>query len=403
MYDFTHRLASTMKRVFLIVFTLVLASSCGPGGKNEKSLEDVTIGKKDVIHSNVLNEDRPYWVYVPPYNPKSGERFPVLYLLDGDAHFHSVSGLIQILGTGVNGTRIIPEMIIVAIPNTDRTRDLTPTHTSTMDGKEQEWLKTSGGGNNFLRFIKEELIPDIEKKYPTAGYRVLVGHSFGGIATIHAMYTMPDVFDSFVAIDPSLWWDDHILLKRADSAMQANDYSKKHFYLSKANTLEPGELTNDHFGTIDSYHEWLESKQELGLNWSYKYYENDDHGSVPFISTYDGLRFIFRDYHPRYEDVGANPAWVQKVFEQYKVPPPERVVDEFANRAMGEGKTELAHSYLKLNTEYFPISSWAFRAMGHHFAVRKDTVEAMMNYKKALELDPDDKSVKQAMDTLTKK
>jgi predicted alpha/beta superfamily hydrolase len=392
-----------MRNLLLMTVAVVIITSCTSNKSDEEKNKEIVIGRKDVIHSNILNEDRPYWVYVPPYSVKSGKKFPVLYLLDGDAHFHSVSGLMQILGTGVNGTRLIPEMIIVAIPNTDRTRDLTPTHSEIIDGKTQEFLKTSGGGANFLKFLKEELIPDIEKKYPTVDYRMLVGHSFGGIAAINAMYTMPGVFQSFIAIDPSLWWDDHLLLKKADTAFGAYDYSKTHLYLSQANTLNPGELTNDHFGTIGAYHEKIESMEDMGLKWEFKYYGDDSHGSVPLISTYDGLRFIFKDYYPRYENVGEDPDWVKKVYEQFKVAPPERVVDGFANRAMSEGKLDLAHAYLKLNTEYYPVSSWAYRAMGHHWVARKDTVQAITNYKKALELDPSDETVKAAMDSLAKK
>lgn len=98
----------------------------------------VTIGMADSLQSRTLQEKGRYLVYLPPschdttYAPR---RYPVLYLLDGDAHFHSVTGLIQIVGTGVNGTFVVPEMIVVAIANTDRTRDMTPTHVETgLDG-----------------------------------------------------------------------------------------------------------------------------------------------------------------------------------------------------------------------------------------------------------------------------
>src|SRR6478672_5462601 len=125
----------------------------------------ITIGATDSVWSPTLKENRKFLVYTPPsysdttYLPK---RYPVLYLLDGDAHFHSVTGLLQILGTGVNATYVLPEMIVVAIPNTDRMRDLTPTNTDKdPDGKPQPGFKTSGGMPNFLKFIQTELIPKI--------------------------------------------------------------------------------------------------------------------------------------------------------------------------------------------------------------------------------------------------
>src|SRR5687767_9442084 len=114
----------------------------------------VTIGTADSIWSATLNENRRFLVYTPPsykdttYLPR---RYPVLYLLDGDAHFHSVTGLIQILSTGVNGTFVLPEMIVVAIPNTNRSRDMTPTKVDRdIQGRPSPALASTGGMANFL-------------------------------------------------------------------------------------------------------------------------------------------------------------------------------------------------------------------------------------------------------------
>ena len=169
------------------------------------------IGSVDSLWSATLSEQRAYLVYTPPsYSDTTvtPQSYPVLYLLDGDAHFHSVSGLVQILGTGVNGTFAVPEMIVVAIPNTDRTRDLTPTHTTAgFDGEAAPEFENSGGNPAFFTFLQEELIPHIESRFRTMPYRVFVGHSFGGITALNALYTIPETFDAYVAIDPSLWWD----------------------------------------------------------------------------------------------------------------------------------------------------------------------------------------------------
>jgi hypothetical protein len=166
------------------------------------------IGQVDSIRSATLNEYRPFLVYTPPsYSDTTvvSARYPVLYLLDGYEHFHAVSGLIQALGTGVNGTFAIPEMIVVAIPNVGphRTRDLTPTSaTRGADGAERPDQAASGGDPAFLDFISNELIPHIDVAYRTMPYRAFVGHSLGGITTLNALYTMPETFDAYVAIDP---------------------------------------------------------------------------------------------------------------------------------------------------------------------------------------------------------
>jgi predicted alpha/beta superfamily hydrolase len=120
----------------------------------QEDLGEIAVGEKFTFASETLGEERPFWVSLPAsYNESTHAAlgYPVLYLLDGDAHFHPTSGVVRHMSTGWNGNFQIPELIIVAILNTDRTRDLTPTHTKlSLDGKESEFLKSSGGAGKFL-------------------------------------------------------------------------------------------------------------------------------------------------------------------------------------------------------------------------------------------------------------
>src|SRR5437016_3220945 len=129
----------------------------------------IKIGERFTLESKILNEVRPYLIYLPAsYHAQvfAPKRYPVLYLLDGDAHFQSASGVVQFMSASINGNIQIPELIIVAIPNTRRTRELTPTHTTRgYGGKEEPNLASSGGGESFLRFMGEELIPHIQAEY----------------------------------------------------------------------------------------------------------------------------------------------------------------------------------------------------------------------------------------------
>jgi predicted alpha/beta superfamily hydrolase len=140
----------------------------------------ITIGRIDSVWSATLKENRNYIVYTPPgyaQSPYLPRAYPVLYLLDGNAHFHSVTGLLQFLGTGINGAFVVPEMIVIAIPNTNRTRDLSPTAATVgFDGKPTPAFASGGGGPKFLRFIKTELIPHIDSTMRIEPYRILVGH-----------------------------------------------------------------------------------------------------------------------------------------------------------------------------------------------------------------------------------
>ena len=139
----------------------------------------------------------------------SQQKYPVVYLLDGDAHFNSVVGMIQYLSQ-VNSNNACPEMIVVGISNTDRTRDLTPTKSGddpflkTMPGLA---VQTSGGGEAFMSFIEKELMPHINSKYPTQPYKILIGHSLGGLTVMNAVINHTKLFNTYIAIDPSMWWD----------------------------------------------------------------------------------------------------------------------------------------------------------------------------------------------------
>jgi predicted alpha/beta superfamily hydrolase len=377
-----------MRALFTFIVSCLLLASCRHEKRDSIDNQMIVIGRRESLDSKILNEVRPYWVYVPPIASRPGVKLPVVYLLDGDAHFHSVSGIVQILGTGINGTHAVPDMIVVAIPNIDRTKDLTPSHAETMDGRQADFLMTSGGGNEFLRFIKDELIPRIDAKYPTNGYRVLIGHSFGGITAINALYTIPEAFDSYIAIDPSLWWDNQLLVKKADSILKAKDWSSKTLFIGQANTLNPGESTNDHFGSIKEYIQILETNKGSGLRWSYQYYPDDSHGSVPLITEYDGLRFIFEDFNPSFEKIGKDPVQVKKIYDRYHTQPQENVIDEFGYRAMKIGDMDLAMRYFEINLDEYPASARAHESMGTLWLNKGDSSTALQYYLNALALGP---------------
>src|ERR1700739_904124 len=144
--------ARSKKGVSLLVLAAVLNGSLLAGTVVADPLEgqSIQIGEKFTLHSRILNEDRPYWVYLPPsyrdatYAPK---RYPVLYLLDGDLHFASASGIVQYMSGAEYWENLqIPELIVVAIPNTDRTRDFTPSHSlKSLDGREYPNFFASSG------------------------------------------------------------------------------------------------------------------------------------------------------------------------------------------------------------------------------------------------------------------
>ncbi len=369
-----------------------------------------TIGRVDSVASTTLKEVRPYLVYTPPSYDDSTtapQRYPVLFLLDGDAHFHSVSGLIQILGTGVNGTFAIPEMILVAIPNTDRMRDMTPTNVTVgFDGKPQPALRTSGGMANFLTFIKTELIPHIEQRYRTMPYRVFIGHSLGGITTINALYTIPETFNAYVAIDPSLWWDKTALLKQAKDIVGSTRFDGKVLYVAQANTINPDDTTsNPHFSAITRFNAVMQAYNKSGLRYAFKYYDADDHGSVPLIAEYDALRFIFAGYKPDLQRVLASPQLLAEHFRSVSAKlgvtftPPERTIQMFGQFAFSQDTTK-AIEFFEMGTQLYPSSFRNYDRLGAIWLAKGDTAKARSYYEQSLARNPSNAIAKEQLKKL---
>jgi len=395
-----------------IILTLVLVLLAPSIARTQTPLaKAVTIGKVDSVWSATLKESRPYLVYTPPsYDDTTAtpQKYPVLYLLDGDAHFHSVTGLLQILGTGINGTFVVPEMIVVAIPNTDRTRDLTPTHVAAgFDGKPQPFLKTSGGMPNFFKFMTTELIPRIEARYRTSSYRVFVGHSLGGITTLNALYTMPEAFNAYVAIDPSLWYDNKLLLRQAKPFFSTANLKGKVLYVAQANTINPDDTTsNAHFESILQFNGILESYNQTGLRYGYKYYGSDSHGSVPVIAEYDALRFIFDGYSLDLGRVLATPALLPRHFRAVSAKlgatfvPSEGMIAMLGQFAMTQD-TAKAIEFFQIGVDLYPDSYRGYDRMGNVWMAKGDRKKARAYYEQSLAKNPSNQNARDMLKKLT--
>ncbi|MDP4710753.1 MAG: alpha/beta hydrolase-fold protein, partial [Saprospiraceae bacterium] len=135
------------------------------------------------MRSDILNEDRAYWISLPDsYHAKASsyKHYPVLIVLDGNVHFKPIAGIVNYMSSDVYRSWKIPEMIVVAIQNVDRRRDYTPDKVITVSANN------TGGGDNFLRFLEDELFPELDQKFRTTPYRILFGHSLGGLLATHA-------------------------------------------------------------------------------------------------------------------------------------------------------------------------------------------------------------------------
>jgi hypothetical protein len=236
----------------------------------------VVLGAAHRLHSEALGEDRPYFVYRQAAAPAGPQ--PVIILLDGDAHFHHTTGVARFLADQGR----MPRALVVAVPNTtDRTRDLTPPVLGAPALRAQ--FPTAGGADRMLAFLVDELLPEVERTYGPIPFKVLIGHSFGGLFAAHAMFARPGAFDAYIAISPSLWWDGERL---ADSlAAHATASGSQSWFYATMGGLEPDQQTGP-FGRAGH----SVTRPDI----RFVTYAADDHGSTPLKSTYDGLEAIFR-------------------------------------------------------------------------------------------------------------
>jgi hypothetical protein len=321
------------------------------------------------IKSTVLGEERTILVRTPAGYDSNKTRYPVLYMTDGDAHMGHTAGTIEFLAR--NGR--ISELIIVGITNTDRTRDLTPTHVATtaasLGGAAQ--FPTSGGADKFLKFIETELIPEIEKRYRVQPYRILAGHSFGGLFAVHAMLSRPGLFNSYIAVSPSLQWDNELLVKRATDFFKDRTEFNATLYLSLGN--EPGEIGE----SFDSFKRLLTATKVKGFEWQAEKMEDEDHGSVVLRSHYAGLRKIYEGWQlPRDPQTGAFSGDLKSADEHYKwisqkfgyaVPVPELVINQLGYQQLFAGKSEEAIATFKANVERYPGSANVYDSLAEAY------------------------------------
>ena len=279
-----------MKRLFL----LCVVAMCVVFSFRAQGQETISIGERHTLFSRLLNEERAYWVYQPEKRPGETERnYPVLYLLDGDSFFHTVVGFTRFFSS--SRVSSLPPCVVVAVLNTDRTRDFTPTSSAARrDGSIQPGDTPKGGGMKaFYRFLTEELRPEIEKKVSANGRNFLVGHSYAGLFTLQVLLDYPESFDTFMAIDPSLWWDRGVFLKQAEKEVGQKDFSGKQLYVAFATRQRPN-VKLDQFALADSLGERIipEMKSQH-LRAIYKKFPDEVHGTIALPGMFDGLKSLF--------------------------------------------------------------------------------------------------------------
>jgi predicted alpha/beta superfamily hydrolase len=258
-------------RTSLATLVLGISSLCHAAQPAAPS-HPIVIGEQFELHSQATGETRSYFVHRPSDYDLSSARYPLMIVLDGEGDFLHASTTANLLADA----GLIPSMLVVGIPNTDRNRDLIP-------------FTPRSGTENFLKFITTELIPKLDQDFRTLPYRILVAHSNGGLFGLYSLMKAPGEFKGYILASPAFNDQDGELLGGVPPFLEQHKDLAASIYLSTAN--ETGQLLSGNW-QLSAY---LQNQTARDPHWSFAFrrYPEETHGTIPLRTVYDGLQFIF--------------------------------------------------------------------------------------------------------------
>jgi len=350
----------------------------------------IVIGETVKLQSRILNEERNLLIYLPDGYKEAKSRYPVLYLLDGTAHFHHATGVLQYLSS----RGIMPRMIVVGLVNTLRNRDFCPV--------KLKQLPNTGGAGQFLQFIAEELLPFIDGKYRTHPHRTLVGHSFGGTFTLYALFKNPDLFNFFIAISPAVVLYDTPLIEDADTILADRSTLNKYLYITVGD--EP-----DFRKGIQDFVKILESKAPNDLRWEFVDLEKEDHMLTPHLSIYYGLETVFSDWRLPDNVIGKGLEAIKEYYENlsgkygFEIHARVQTLNLLGFSLIQNKKYKDAIEVFKHCISAYPDFWMAYHNLAYCYQQTGDKELAIKNYEKTLQLNPDNQAAAERLIKLKEK
>ena len=248
-----------------------------------QSVAPLAIGDTFTITSRAVGEARRINVYLPPgYDAAKDTRLPVLYMPDGGMaeDFLHVAGLVQVSV----GNQTMRPFILVGIENTERRRDMTGPTTNPEDRKIAPRV---GGSAAFRAFIRDELKPAITARYKTTNESAIVGESLAGLFVVETFLLEPELFDTYIAFDPSLWWNSRQLVESAAERLKGRPKLAKTLYFASSSERELAELSA-RFASI------LKEHAPTGLSWQYVPMPEETHGTIYHPAALRAFRTVFK-------------------------------------------------------------------------------------------------------------
>lgn len=264
----------------IVLLALALGSYAGQLTAQQHGPAPLIIGETFTIDSRVLGEVRRINVYIPPGHSASRQtQLPVLYMPDGGMQedFLHVAGLVQV-SVG-NGT--MRPFLLVGIENTARRRDLTG---PTENPEDRKIAPAVGGSAAFRRFLRTELMPRVRSRYRTTGESAIVGESLAGLFVVETLFLEPDLFDTYIAFDPSFWWNRGALVQQA--ADRVHVLAGRRLYVA---TSSNGDVD----GLARRLADLLARRVPAGSTWHFESMPEEAHATIYHPAALRAFRRLF--------------------------------------------------------------------------------------------------------------
>jgi predicted alpha/beta superfamily hydrolase len=268
------------KRVFIGTFLVVSAFCATTVAQNTTA--PLVIGETFTIDSKIMGEKRVINVYLPPgYKESPSSRVPVLYMPDGGLaeDFLHIAGLVQVSV----GNETMRPFLLVGIENTERRRDMTGL---TENAEDKKIAKRVGGSAAFRKFIRDELMPQIKTRYRTTDETAIVGESLAGLFVVETFLLEPDLFDTYIAFDPSLWWNDQKLVNAAAERLRARPKLAKTLYVAQSSDAVGG--------VAQKFEDVLTRNAPSGLVLHFDKMPDEKHSTIYHPAALKAFRLVFK-------------------------------------------------------------------------------------------------------------
>ena len=366
-----------IRKLFASLLLAVAATSVT--ARQTQSIDDKYKFETKTVYSEALKEKRAITVQLPKsYSAKPNKKYPVIYRLDGAGNLPLISSVLERL----QDANAAPEVIIVAIENTDRLRDLYPT----VNQEPQGPVGIGGGAPKFLNFIKDELIPFIDDNYRTHNFKVIAGASAGGVFVLHALQTYPDLFQAHLAYSPAVWWDFGATAKSTKAFIANTKSLNNYLYL---NIGEEGGVMRQRY---DDMHNFILANQPKGLKFVSDEFEHVPHELTSVAGIFNAYQNLFlplqmplRAYSGETSSIAD---YYQNLSNQYgeQTIAPEAVIRELGYQFVNSGKLNEALKLFRYAVELHPDKAEAYNGLAYGFEQNKMYKESLEQVNKAIAL-----------------